>query len=416
MSDTLESSTNSDSMQHDSTADENTIEELEDKVTEIKRKKENVEEKLIDVRSENRKYKQKLDRMSRENEKLKQSPLFVASVEDILSENEVVIRQHGNNQEAVTEVTREQFSELEPQDRVAVDNSLNIVKIISDEIDSRARMMQVTESPDVTYNDIGGVDEQLVEVREAIEKPLTEPELFENVGITPPNGVLLHGPPGTGKTLIAKAVANKTNASFIRLSGSDLARKFIGEGAQLVRDLFKAAREEEPCVVFIDEIDAIASKRVDSKTSGDAEVQRTLMQLLNELDGFEDRGEVSIIAATNRVDMLDDAILRPGRFDRLIEVAEPDVAGREQIFQIHTRGMSVGSDVDIEALAEMTSETTGAEIKSICTEAGMQAIRDSRSTVTREDFENAYSKLQETKENGSNAGMALPEGSRSAFA
>lgn len=414
MSDTLKSSTNSESMQQDST--ETTVKNLKQEIKEIKRKKKNIEEELVETRSKKKKYEHKLDRLSRENEKLKQSPLFVASVEDILSENEVVIRQHGNNQEAVTEVTKEQFVELEPQDRVAVDNSLNVVKIISDEIDSRARMMQVTESPDVTYNDIGGVDEQLTEVREAIEKPLTEPELFENVGITPPNGVLLHGPPGTGKTLIAKAVANRTNASFIRLSGSDLARKFIGEGAQLVRDLFKAAREEQPCVVFIDEIDAIASERVDSKTSGDAEVQRTLMQLLNELDGFEDRGDVSIIAATNRVDMLDEAILRPGRFDRLIEVGEPDVDGRKQIFQIHTREMAISDDIDVEKLAEMTPDATGAEIKSICTEAGMQAIRDSRNTVTNKDFEEAYSKLEEAKNSEGSFGLDLPESSRSAFA
>jgi proteasome regulatory subunit len=214
------------------------------------------------------------------------------------------------------------------------------------------------------------------------------------VGIDPPSGVLLHGPPGTGKTMLAKAVANQTDATFIKMAGSELVHKFIGEGAKLVRDLFELARQEEPAVVFIDEIDAIAAKRTDSKTSGDAEVQRTMMQLLSEMDGFEDRGEIRIIAATNRFDMLDRAILRPGRFDRLIEVPKPDAEGREQIFQIHTRDMNVSEDVDWTALAEMASEASGADVKAICTEAGMFAIRDDRTEVRMTDFEEAWEKIQ----------------------
>jgi proteasome regulatory subunit len=194
--------------------------------------------------------------------------------------------------------------------------------------------------------------------------------------------------------MLAKAVANQTDATFIKMAGSELVHKFIGEGAKLVRDLFELARQNEPAVIFIDEIDAIAAKRTESKTSGDAEVQRTMMQLLSEMDGFEDRGEIRIIAATNRFDMLDRAILRPGRFDRLIEVPNPDPEGRGQIFQIHTRDMNVSDDVDFDGLAEMTGEVSGADIKAVCTEAGMFAIRDDRTVVEMSDFRDAYQKIQ----------------------
>jgi proteasome regulatory subunit len=253
--------------------------------------------------------------------------------------------------------------------------------------------MEVDASPEVTYDDIGGLGDQILEVREAVEQPLLDPEQFDAVGVEPPAGVLLHGPPGTGKTMLAKAVANETDATFIKMAGSELVQKFIGEGARLVRDLFELASEREPAVIFIDEIDAIASKRTDSKTSGDAEVQRTMMQLLSEMDGFDDRGEIRIIAATNRFDMLDRAILRPGRFDRLIEVPEPDVEGRTRILDIHTESMPLAEDVDLDALAAETEGLSGAELASLATEAGMFAIRDGRTTVEMEDFDDAYEKV-----------------------
>lgn len=394
MSDTADDSTRTDADPH---RPEDRIEDLEQRVEQLEAQKNDLHDKLATARSEKDKYQQKLDRLSRENEKLKQSPLFVATVQEVIENNEVVIKQHGNNQEAVTEVTDELYDDLAAQDRVAIDNSLNIVKHLTDEQDARAKVMQVTDNPEISYADIGGLDDELLEIRETIEKPLTEPEAFEDVGISPPNGVLLHGPPGTGKTMIAKAVANQTDATFIQLSGSDLARKLIGEGARLVRNLFEIARDEEPAVVFIDEIDAIGAKRTDSKTSGDAEVQRTLMQLLNEMDGFTDRGDVSIIAATNRRDMLDDAILRPGRFDRLIEVPEPTAGGREEIFNIHTRNMDLTDSVSTEDLASMVDEITGAEIEAICTEAGMFALRNDRTTVTYSDFKDAYEKLEDAR-------------------
>ncbi|MFC4989528.1 MULTISPECIES: proteasome-activating nucleotidase Pan2 [Saliphagus] len=335
------------------------------------------------------------DRVERENKALKSSSLYVATVEDTFDDGEVVVKQHGNNQEVLTEAAPRTYERLDAGDRVAVDDSFGIQTVLNAETDARAQAMEITESPEVGYEEIGGIDEQVRDVREAVEQPLSQPEVFEEVGIDPPSGVLLYGPPGTGKTMLAKAVANKTDATFIKMAGSELVRKFIGEGSRLVRDLFEMAREREPAIIFIDEIDAIAATRTESKTSGDAEVQRTMMQLLSEMDGFEARGEVRIIAATNRFDMLDRAILRPGRFDRLIEVPEPDEAGRERIFEIHTRGMEVAEDVDFAALAAETDGYSGAEIESLTTEAGMFAIRDDRTTVETGDFEAAIEKIED---------------------
>jgi proteasome regulatory subunit len=383
------------------------IEALRDRLEVLEDQNEEMRDSLLDANAENNKFQQKLERLTHENKKLKQSPLFVATVQEI-NDDGVVIKQHGNNQEALTEVTDEMRKDLEPDDRVAVNNSLSVVQKLTRETDVRARVMQIDHSPDVSYADIGGLNDQMREVRETVELPLEQPEAFDSVGIDPPSGILLHGPPGTGKTLLAKAVAAETNASFIKMAGSELVHKFIGEGAKLVRDLFEVARDNEPAVIFIDEIDAIASKRTDSKTSGDAEVQRTMMQLLSEMDGFDERGDIRIIAATNRFDMLDEAILRPGRFDRLIEVPKPDAEGRELIFEIHTRDMNVADDVDFSVLAEVAEEASGADIKAICTEAGMFAIRDDRTEILRQDFEEAWEKIQssETAEVADSAAFA----------
>ncbi len=377
----------------DSASRQEKINALQDRLDVLESRNEDMRDELLDANAENNKFQQKLERLTHENKKLKQSPLFVATVQEMNDEG-VVIKQHGNNQEALTEITEEMREDIEPDDRVAVNNSLSIVRTLDQETDVRARVMQVDHSPDIAYGDIGGIDDQMQEVRETVEMPLKSPDMFEDVGISPPSGVLMYGPPGTGKTMLAKAVANQTDATFIKMAGSELVHKFIGEGAKLVRDLFEVAREHEPAVIFIDEIDAIASKRTDSKTSGDAEVQRTMMQLLSEMDGFNERGEVRIIAATNRYDMLDEAILRPGRFDRLIEVPRPDFEGREIIFEIHTRDMNVADNVDFGQLATMADDASGADIKAICTEAGMFAIRDDRTEIQMNDFSEAYEKIR----------------------
>ncbi len=378
----------------DDASQQEKVEALEERLEILEQQNEEMRDKLLDANAENNKYQQKLERLTHENKKLKQSPLFVATVQELTDEG-VIIKQHGNNQEALTEVTDEMREALTPDSRVAVNNSLSIVKQLDSETDVRARVMQVDQSPEVSYSDIGGIDEQMEEVRETVEMPIKSPEMFDEVGIDPPSGVLLHGPPGTGKTMLAKAVANQTDATFIKMAGSELVHKFIGEGAKLVRDLFELARQQEPAVVFIDEIDAIAAKRTESKTSGDAEVQRTMMQLLSEMDGFDQRGDISIIAATNRFDMLDRAILRPGRFDRLIEVPKPDFEGREMIFKIHTRDMNIDDDVDFVELAELADGASGADIKAVCTEAGMYAIRDDRLEVQTSDFEQAWRKIKQ---------------------
>jgi len=366
---------------------------LEDHFVEIVGVNGELETQLESARERQRDLQGEVDRLQRENETLKTSSLYVATVEEV-GEEGVVVKQHGNNQEVLTEASPRLREELEAGGRVAINDSFAVQQTLAAETDARAQAMQVTTKPDVIYDDIGGLEEQILEVREAVEDPLSNPEMFRDVGIDPPSGVLLHGPPGTGKTMLAKAVANQTDATFIKMAGSELVQKFIGEGARLVRDLFELAAEHEPAIIFIDEIDAIASKRTESKTSGDAEVQRTMMQLLSEMDGFEDRGEISIIAATNRFDMLDRAILRPGRFDRLIEVPKPDERGRGQIFKIHSRSMNVSDDVDYAALADEAADASGADIKAVCTEAGMFAIRDDRTEVRMEDFRNAWEKIQ----------------------
>ena len=356
-----------------------------------------LDERLSEATGRRSDLQQELERLKRRNETLKTSSLYLATVEE-LTDDGVVIKQHGNNQEVLTEVSPRLDGELDAGDRVAINDSFAIQQLLDDETDSRAQAMEINDSPTVSYADIGGIGDQVREVREAVEEPLTDPEMFAEVGVDPPSGVLLYGPPGTGKTMLAKAVANETDATFIKMAGSELVRKFIGEGSRLVRDLFELAAEREPAVIFIDEIDAVASKRTDSKTSGDAEVQRTMMQLLSEMDGFDDRGEVRIMAATNRFDMLDEAILRPGRFDRLIEVPKPGAEGRERILEIHTREMNVASDVDFGDLADELDEYSGADIAALATEAGMFTIRDGRAEVRRRDFDDAYEKIENAEE------------------
>jgi len=360
---------------------------------------EELAERLDDTDERREELMEEVDHLKRRNEVLKTSSLYIATVEEVADEG-TIIKQHGNNQEVLTEPSPRIRKELAAGDRVAVNDSFGVQTILEDETDSRAQAMEVEESPSVTYDDIGGIDEQVREVREAVEDPLLTPELFEEVGVDPPAGVLLHGPPGTGKTMLAKAVANETDATFIKMAGSELVRKFIGEGSRLVRDLFELATERQPAVIFIDEIDAVAAKRTDSKTSGDAEVQRTMMQLLSEMDGFDDRGDIRIMAATNRFDMLDEAILRPGRFDRLIEVPKPDETGRAQILEIHTRDMNVAGDVDFAALADGLDDYSGADLASLATEAGMFAIRDDRTEVRMRDFEDAKQKIEDTEDSG----------------
>ena len=331
--------------------------------------------------------------LRKENNQLKRMPLFVAVVVDMLGNGEIYLRQQGNNQEYLTHVDEDLYRTIKPGTKVAVNNSLSVVRVVGNIYDSRVRVMELEASPDVTFEQVGGLIAQIEEVREAVEYPLTKPEIFERIGVEPPKGILLHGSPGTGKTLIAKAVAHEARATFIRMSGSELVHKFIGEGAQLVRELFALARERAPSIVFIDEIDAVGSIRTNDGTSGSAEVQRTLMQLLAEMDGFNTRGDVRIMAATNRVDMLDPALLRPGRFDRVIEIPLPDSASRYEILRIHSERMHL-IGVRLDRIAEQTEEFSGAELQAVCREAGMIAVRREALSVTHADFLAAVVKVR----------------------
>ena len=378
---------------------EEQLEALRDHFLDVSRVHDELTAQLETARNRQSELRNEVTDLQEENEALKTSSLYLATVEE-LTDDQVLLKQHGNNQEVLTDVSPRLYERLEAGDRVAINDSFAIQTVLDGETDARAQAMEISEKPAVDYEDIGGLESQIQEVREAVEDPLTAPEKFSEVGIDPPTGVLLHGPPGTGKTMLAKAVANRTDATFIKMAGSELVQKFIGEGARLVRDLFEMAEEREPAIIFIDEIDAIASKRTESKTSGDAEVQRTMMQLLSEMDGFEQRGDISIIAATNRFDMLDRAILRPGRFDRLIEVPEPDVEGRKQILRIHTHGMQLSPDIDLGAIADDTEGFSGAELESLATESGMFAIRDGRTEIRREDFDDALQKVSESDSAG----------------
>ncbi len=351
-----------------------------------------VEAQVLEVKIKNDELLRDNTQLKRENAQLKRMPLFIAVVVDILENGEVYLRQQGNNQEYLTHVSAEIGKELKPGAKVAVNNALSIVKIVGNIFDSRVRVMELEESPNVTFSQIGGLLKEIEEVRESVEYPLTKPEIFEQIGVEPPKGILLYGPPGTGKTLIAKAVAHQAKATFIRMSGSELVHKYIGEGAQLVRELFTLARERAPSIVFIDEIDAVGSTRTNDGTSGSAEVQRTLMQLLAEMDGFNNRGDVRIMAATNRVDMLDPALLRPGRFDRIIEIPLPDRGSRLEILKIHSAKLRLDG-VSLEEIAELTENSTGAEVQAICREAGMIAVRKEARAVISEDFIAAVRKV-----------------------
>jgi len=349
---------------------------------------------ILDYRLKNELLEKEVMQLRKENAQLKRVPLFVAAVVDVLENGEVYLRQQGNNQEYVTTVSEKLHRILKPGMKVAVNNTLSVVRTIGNTYDSRVRVMELDEQPSVTFEQVGGLKEEIEEVREAVEYPLTKPKIYERVGVEPPKGILLYGPPGTGKTLIAKAVARQSRARFIRMSGSELVHKYIGEGAQLVRELFVLARERAPAIVFIDEIDAIGSMRTNDGTSGSAEVQRTLMQLLAEMDGFGNRGNVRIMAATNRIDMLDPALLRPGRFDRIIRIPLPDAGARLEILKIHTAKMSLSRDVDLAGLADLAEHTTGAELQAVCREAGMMAVRRDADAVDHEDFLAALRKVK----------------------
>uniref|UniRef100_A0A7N2L2T9 AAA+ ATPase domain-containing protein n=2 Tax=Quercus lobata TaxID=97700 RepID=A0A7N2L2T9_QUELO len=282
---------------------------------------------------------------------------------------------------------------------------LSVVGLLQDEVDPMVSVMNVEKAPLESYADIGGLDAQIQEIKEAVELPLTHPELYEDIGIKPPKGVILYGEPSTGKTLLAKAVANSTPATFLNVVGSELIQKYLGDGPKLVRELFRVADDLSPSVVFIDEIDAVGTKSYDAHSGGEREIQRTMLELLNQLDGFDSGGDVKVILATNRIESLDPALLRPGRIDRKIEFPLPDKKTRRRIFQIHTSRMTLADDVNFEEFVMTKDEFSGADIKAICAEAGLLALRERRMKVTHADFKKAKEKVMYKKKEG------VPKGS-----
>lgn len=288
--------------------------------------------------------------------------------------------------------------DLTPGDLVGVNkDSYLILEKLPTEFDSRVKAMEVDERPTEQYSDIGGLDKQIQELIEAVVLPMTHKDRFESIGIQPPKGVLMYGPPGTGKTLLARACAAQTKSTFLKLAGPQLVQMFIGDGAKLVRDAFALAKERKPAIIFIDELDAIGTKRFDSEKAGDREVQRTMLELLNQLDGFEPNNDIKVIAATNRVDILDPALLRSGRLDRKIEFPVPNEEARARILQIHSRNMNVNSDVNYEELARCTDDFNGAQLKAVCVEAGMIALRREAIELSHEDYMEGILEVQAKK-------------------
>ncbi len=286
-------------------------------------------------------------------------------------------------------------TDIEEGMRVGVDRTKYSIQIpLPPKIDPTVSLMTVEDKPDVTYEDVGGAKDAMEKLREVLETPLLHPERFVALGIDPPKGILLYGPPGTGKTLSARAVANRTDACFIRVIGSELVQKYVGEGARMVRELFTMARSKRACIVFFDEVDAIGGARGGGDDNGnDNEVQRTMLQIVTELDGFDSRGNIKVLMATNRPDTLDPALLRPGRLDRKVEFGLPDLEGRGHILKIHSKRMNCDRDIRFELIARLCPNTTGAELHSVCTEAGMYSIRARRKSVSEKDFLDSVNKV-----------------------
>ena len=346
--------------------------------------------------------KQRITRLDEEIRSLRTPPYIIGNVQDVVGEK-VVVRSSNGTIFLVSKNPRIDSSKILPGARVSMNqDTLAVIDILDEAFDPLVSGAEIIEKPDIKYSDLGGLDEQIKEVRDAIELSLEKPEEFKKFGIQPPKGVLLTGPPGTGKTMLAKAVASQTNATFLGLVGSELAQKYIGEGGRMVRELFALARKKSPCIIFIDEIDAIGSKRLDSSTSGDREVQRTLMQLLSELDGFDSLENVKVIAATNRPELLDKALLRPGRFDRIVEIPLPNIEGRESIFNVHARKMPLDKNVDFGKLSIITEGYSGAEIKAVTIDVGMKAISDGVTKCKMSHFKEAISSIDSKRKGAKN--------------
>ena len=376
---------------------ENEINTIEDyytsKINEIEIKIKEKQLNFMRLQAQRNDLNDKVIKLKDEVKHLLRSANSVAQVVKVLGKDAVLVKTSGDDKYIVKLDKDIKIEDLRPNIRVTLGDRKKINRILPSKVDPLVSLMRVEKVPDSNYDSVGGLDDQIKEIREVIELPIKHPEIFESLGISQPKGVIMYGPPGTGKTLLARAVAHHTDCTFIRVSGNELVQKYIGEGARLVRELFVMARQHAPSIIFMDEIDSIGGQRIDDDSKGDSEVQRTMLELLNQLDGFEESQNIKIIMATNRIDILDDALLRPGRIDRKIEFPNPNEKARYDILKIHSRKMNLVRGIDLFKIAILMNGASGAECKACCSEAGMFALRERRMHVTQEDFEMAVSKV-----------------------
>lgn len=341
-------------------------------------------------------------------DQLRGTPISIGTLDEIIDDNHGIVSLSAGPEYYVSILSIVDKDQLEPGSTVLLHHKvLSVVGILQDDADPLVNVMKVDKAPLESYSDIGGLEAQIQEIKESVEYPLTHPQLYEDIGIKPPKGVILYGPPGTGKTLLAKAVANHTSATFLRVVGSELIQKYLGEGPKLVRELFRVAAELAPTIIFIDEIDAVGTKRYNANSGGEREIQRTMLELLNQLDGFDNIGEVKVIMATNRIESLDPALIRPGRIDRKIKFPLPDIKTKKKIFGIQTKRMTLDSSVNFTEFVMTKDDLSGADIKAICTEAGLLALRERRRQVTQDDFKKAKERVLYRKNQGEPEGLYL---------
>ena len=373
-----------------------------DKAIELYRKRlrenKEMEEKMNETRKEHQNLSKQADKSDEHLKMVQNTGQFIGEILKAFPDDKYIAKTVNGSRYLVHCKKSIDKTRLKVGTRIALDfTTLTIMRILPHQIDPRVYNMMTEDPGNVTYSSVGGLSEQIRDLRETVELPITNPELFKRIGIKPPKGVLLYGPPGTGKTLLARAIACNIEATFLKIVASSIVDKYIGESARVVREMFAYAREHQPCIIFIDEIDAIGGKRTDDASSSDREVHRTLMEMLNQIDGFDELGRVKVIMATNRPDVLDPALLRPGRLDRKIEIPLPNESGRVDILKIHSKPMTKKGEIEYEALAKITDGSNGADLRNVCTEAGMFAIREQREYTIQEDFMQAARKIKEGK-------------------